>query len=138
MIMKNTLQRASAALPMAILLSAAAFFAASAVAADYEPLLGDVSVKILHGGPLTAVPPIGAIGLSTSKTGLERPVYFRPGSPVALWIGFSNVLPVGCVPNEFKDDIGTTIPVWVKLDCYGKPWQGAVSRSGKVFTVKPL
>lgn len=136
--MNTTRQRFTALLGAMALIGSAVFFSAYAAAADYEPLLGDVSVKILDGGPITAVPPIGAIGLSTSKTGLERPVYYRPGSKAPLWIGFSNVLPVGCVPKAFNDDNGTTIPISVKLDCYGKPWQGALSKSGRVFSVKPL
>ena len=133
--MKSTYRRFASSLGVMAVISAAVLSAGQAVAAPYAPLSGDVSVQIIAGAP-----PTGAIGLSTGPTGVERPVYYRPGSTVALDIGSKNQLSVrpGCKPTEFKDDDGTTIPVWVKLDCAGKAWQGKLSKEGSVFIVKPL
>lgn len=102
-------------------------------APPYTPLAGDTSVTIVAGAP-----PSGAIGLSVSATGEERAVYYRPGLDEALFIGEKNNLPKGCKPTEFKDDDGSTIPTWVKLDCAGKAWQAKLSKTGKIFTVKSL
>ena len=131
--MKTTRQRFTFSLSVLAVVSSAAFSCAYAVAATYNPLSGDVSVHIIAGAA-----PTGAIGVSVGPTGVERPVYYRPGSADALWIGASNALPQGCKPTEFKDDDGTTIPVWVKLKCNADDWQGKLSKEGKVFTVKRL
>ena len=131
--MKITRQRITSSLGAMALISSAVFTCTYAVAATYNPLSGDVSVNIVAGAA-----PTGAIGLSTGPTGVERPVYYRPGSSDALWIGASNTLPQGCKPTEFKDDDGTAIPVWVKLKCNAEDWQGKRSKTGKVFSVKRL
>lgn len=131
--MKITRQHATSSLGTMALIGSAFFYCTYAVAAAYDPLSGDVSVNIIAGAA-----PTGAIGLSTGPTGLERPVYYRPGSSEALSIGASNALPQGCKPTEFKDDDGTAIPVWVKLKCNGADWQGKLSKTGKVFSVKRL
>lgn len=131
--MKNIRKHVSDALGAMALIGSTVFSCAYAVAATYNPLSSDVSVNIIAGAP-----PTGAIGLSVGPTGVERPVYYRPGSSEALWIGASNTLPQGCKPTEFKDDDGTTIPVWVKLKCNAEDWQGKLSKMGKVFTVKRL
>jgi hypothetical protein len=131
--MKMTRQRITSSLGTMALISSAVFTSAYAVAATYNPLSGDTSVNIVAGAA-----PTGAIGLSVGPTGVERPVYYRPGSSEALWIGASNTLPQGCKPTEFKDDDNTTIPVLVKLKCNAEDWQGKLSKTGKVFTVKRL
>ncbi|OAE11972.1 hypothetical protein AZH11_16065 [Pseudomonas simiae] len=131
--MKNTHKHVTASLGAMVLIGSAVFSCAYAVAATYNPLSGDASVNIIAGAA-----PTGAIGLSVGPTGLERPVYYRPGSSDALWIGASNTLPQGCKPTEFKDDDGTAIPVLVKLKCNAEDWQGKLSKTGKVFTVKRL
>ncbi|MFL1550318.1 hypothetical protein ACI77I_14575 [Pseudomonas sp. D47] len=131
--MKITRQRITASLGVMALIGSAVFTCAYAVAATYNPFSGDVSVNIVAGAA-----PTGAIGLSAGPTGVERAVYYRPGSSDALWIGASNTLPQGCKPTEFKDDDGTAIPVWVKLKCNAEDWQGKLSKTGKVFSVKRL
>ena len=131
--MKSTRRYRVASLGAIALMGLDALISAQALAATYNPLGGDVSVKIIAGAA-----PAGAVGLSAGPTGVERPVYFRPGSSDALFIGASNTLPAGCKPTDFKDDDGTTIPVLVKLDCNGKPWQAKLSKTGKLFSVKPL
>ncbi|WP_338478316.1 hypothetical protein VRB67_18590 [Pseudomonas trivialis] len=131
--MKSTRRYLVASLGAIALMSLDTLISAQAIAAPYNPLSGDVSVNIIAGAA-----PAGAIGVSTGPTGVGRPVYFRPGSSEALFIGASNTLPAGCKPTDFKDDDGTSIPVLVKLDCNGKPWQAKLSKTGKVFSVKPL
>ncbi|KTC21202.1 hypothetical protein AO391_09400 [Pseudomonas marginalis ICMP 9505] len=131
--MNITRQRITSSLGVVALIGSAVFTCVYAVAATYNPLSGDVSVNIIAGAA-----PTGAVGLSTGPTGVERPVYYRPGSSDALWIGASNTLPQGCKPTEFKDDDGTAIPVWIKLKCTAEDWQGKLSKTGKLFTVKRL
>ncbi|WP_426133998.1 hypothetical protein [Pseudomonas sp. PWP3-1b2] len=135
--MKNTRKHFMASLGAMVLICSAVFSSAYAVAATYNPYIDDKgerddSVNIVEGGA-----PAGAIGLSI-KNGVERPVYYRPGSFDALWVGYKNALPPGCKPTQFKDDDGTSIPVWVKLKCNAEDWQGKLSKTGKVFTVKRL
>jgi hypothetical protein len=130
--MKNTRKHLMASLGAMVLIGSAVFSSAYA-AVTRNPLSGDVSVSIIAGSDAS-----GAIGLSTGPNGIERPVYYRPGSSEALWVGASNTLPQGCKPTEFKDDDGTTIPIWVKLKCNAEDWQGKLSKTGKVFTVKRL
>ncbi|MEB0105292.1 hypothetical protein [Pseudomonas sp. MH9.3] len=131
--MKSTRRYRLASLGAIALMGLGTLISAQAIAAPYNPLSGDISVNIIAGAA-----PTGAVGLSTGPTGVERPVYFRPGSSDALFIGASNTLPAGCKPTDFKDDDGTTIPVLVKLDCNGKPWQAKLSKNGKIFSVKAL
>jgi hypothetical protein len=130
--MKTTRQRLTHSLGVAALAGSAVFAAGYAVATAYAPLDGDQSVSIVAGAD-----PTGAIGLSKGTAG-ERPVYYRPGSSKALWIGASNTLPTGCKPTQFTDDDGTSIPVLVKLDCNGQSWQAKLSRTGEKFSVKRL
>lgn len=130
--MKSTLQRFSHSVGVVVLAGSVVFAAGYAVATVYAPLDGDQSVSIVAGAD-----PTGAIGISKGTAG-ERPVYYRPASSKALWIGASNALPVGCKPTQFTDDDGTNIPVQVKLDCNGQSWQAKLSRTGEKFSVKRL
>ncbi|MFT0473083.1 hypothetical protein ACMSI6_03880 [Pseudomonas antarctica] len=131
--MKNTRKHFTASLGAMVLIGSAVFSSAYAATVTRNPLSGDVRVTITAGTDAT-----GAIGLSTGPTGVERPVYYRLDSSDALWIGASNTLPQGCKPTEFKDDDGTAIPILVKLKCNAEDWQGKLSKTGKVFTVKRL